>query len=53
MLYTVKIVSEGIIRTILDTNDLDKAIQYELHAAELYGKENVWVCDNIQEIMVG
>lgn len=53
MLYTVNIVSEGIIKTILDTNDLDKAIQCELDAAEIYGKENVWVCDNVQEIMVG
>ena len=52
-MYTVKIVSEGIIRTILDTNNLDKAIQCELDACEIYGKENVWVCDNVPEIMVG
>ena len=52
-MYTVKIASEGIIRTILDTDDLDKAIQCELDAGEIYGKENVWVCDNVQEIMVG
>lgn len=53
MLYTVKIVSKGSIKNILNTNDLDKAIQCELDAAEIYGKENVWVCNNVQEIMVG
>ena len=53
MLYTVKIVSKGIIKNILDTNDHSKAIQCELDAAEIYGKENVWICDNIQEIRVG
>ena len=53
MLYTVKIVSKGSIKNILTTNDHDKAVQCELDAAEIYGKENVWVCDNVQEIMVG
>lgn len=53
MLYTVKIANKGVIRNILDTNDLGKAIQCELDAAKIYGKQNVWVCDNMQEIMVG
>jgi len=53
MLYTVKIVDEGVIENDLHTDNYDEAIQHESYAANVYGKDNVWICDNIQEIMCG
>jgi hypothetical protein len=53
MLYTVKIVDEGVITNDLHTNDYAEALQHESYAAKVYGKDNVWICDNIQEVMVG
>ena len=53
MLYTVKIVDEGVITNDLHTNDYVEALQHESYAANVYGKDNVWMCDNIQEVMVG
>ena len=53
MRYTVKIVDEGVITNDLNTESYVEACQHESYAANVYGKENVWICDNLQEIMVG
>lgn len=53
MLYTVKINNEGVITNDLHTNDYFEALHHESDAIITYGKDNVWICDNVQEIMVG
>jgi len=53
MLYTVKIVNEGVITNDLHTDSYVEACQHESYAANVYGKDNVWICDNLMEIFVG
>ena len=53
MRYTVKIVDEGVITNDLITESYVEAVQHESYAAKVYGKENVWIEDSIQEILVG
>lgn len=52
-LYTIKLAIKADIINIFSTNSLSEAIQYETDAQDNYGKENVWICDNVKEIMVG
>ena len=53
--YTLKVSNdnEGWVENIWSGNDIDKAHQYEKLAIKHWGKDNVWICDNIQEIAVG
>ena len=55
--YTLKVVrSEGNWVTnssIWSGDDRGEALKRENMAAKQYGKDNVWVCDNIDEITVG
>jgi len=53
MLYTVKIVDEGVITNDLHTDSYVEACQHESYAGNVYGKDNVWICDNLMEIFVG
>jgi len=53
MLYTVKIVDEGVITNDFHTDSYVEACQHESYAANVYGKDNVWICDNLMEIFVG
>ena len=53
MLYTVKLFKWGEIRNAIHTNDYSKANKIEQYLKPIYGKDNVWICDNIQEIAVG
>ena len=53
MMYTVKLFKWGEIRNVIHTTDISKAIKYEQYLTNKYGKANVWICDSLQEIMVG
>ena len=54
MLYTLKVhVDHGHTENIWSGNDINDAHHYESIAIKQWGKDNVWVCDNIQEIAVG
>ena len=54
MLYTLKVhVEHGHTENIWSGNDINDAHHYESIAIKHWGKDNVWICDNIQEIAVG
>ncbi len=53
MRYTVKILKEGVITDDLNTDSYVKACKHESYAIAALGKDRVWICDNLQEIMVG
>lgn len=53
MQYTVKLFKWGEIRNVTHTDDISKANQIEQYLKPIYGKDNVWICDNLQEVMVG
>jgi len=52
MRYTVKVYANGI-SNVATTDDISEAISVENYYANQYGRENVWICDSLQEIMVG
>ena len=41
------------IENIWSGDEMSEAIRLEDIAIKHWGKDNVWVCDNMQEIMVG
>ena len=52
--YTLKVqVEHGHIEKIWSGNEMSEAIHYKGIAVKRWGKENVWVCDNIQEVICG
>ena len=51
--YTVRVNDEGVITNDLNTNNYVEALQHESYLTQVYGKDNVWICDNIQEVMCG
>lgn len=53
MRYTVKLYKWDDVRNVINTDDYSRAHNIELYLKDIYGKENVWVCDNVQEVMVG
>jgi len=53
MRYTVKYIVYGVINSDAPTNDLSKAIQREAVLRDKFGMDAVWICDNLQEILVG
>jgi hypothetical protein len=53
MRYTVKLLKWGEIRNVIHTDKLEKALEIESYLIKCYGKDNVWVADSIQEILVG
>ena len=53
MRYTVKYIVNGVINSDTPTNDLSKAIQREAVLRDKFGMDAVWICDNLQEILVG
>lgn len=53
MLYTVKLFKWDVIRNVINTNDYSKAHKIEQYLINEYGKDNVWICDNVREVMVG
>ena len=53
MLYTVKVNKWNSIQNVHHTNDITEANEVEQYHIKHWGKDNVWVCDNLQEVMVG
>ena len=53
MRYTVKYIVNGVINSDAPTDDLSKAIQREAVLKDKFGMDVVWICDNLQEILVG
>ena len=53
--YTLKVSNNnsGQIENIWSGDDINDAHRYETKTIEYWGKDNVWICDNLQEIMVG
>ena len=53
MRYTVKLFKWDVIRNVINTDDISRANKIEQYLINEYGKDNVWICDNLQEVMVG
>ena len=53
MRYTLKVSYGDGIMNIWAGNDMSEAIRLEGIAIKQWGKDNVWICDNLQEILVG
>lgn len=54
MLYIIKIVTKNNnILTAYSTNNMDLAIQKEFELIKIYGRQNVWIVDIMQEILAG
>ena len=54
MRYTLKVDDgNGQIENIWSGNEMSEAIHFEAIAIKIWGKDSVWICDNLQEIMVG
>ena len=54
MLYTLKVhVEHGHIENIWSGDDITDAHHYEAIAIKYWGRRDVWICDNMQEITVG
>ena len=54
MLYTLKVhVEHGHIENIWAGNEMSDAIHYEAIAIKHWGKDSVWICNNMDEIAVG
>jgi hypothetical protein len=51
--YTLKVDNGDNIENIWSGNKMSHAIHYEAIAIKYWGKDAVWICDNLQEIMVG
>jgi hypothetical protein len=53
MRYTVKLLKWDVIRNVINTNDYHKAHEIEQYLIGEYSREDVWICDNLQEVLVG
>ena len=54
MRYTLRVNGgNGQIENIWSGNEMSEAIQFAAIAIKHWGKDNVWICDNLQETMVG
>ena len=51
--YTLKVDNGDGIENIWSGDEMRDAIHYEDLAVKHWGKENVWICDNMDEISVG
>jgi len=53
--YTLKVVhGEGDwVANVWSGNDMGEVLKREDRAVKQYGKDNVWVCDNMDEVAVG
>ena len=51
--YTLKFLNGDNIENIWSGNEMSEALKREDMAAKQYGRDNVWVCDNMQELTVG
>ena len=54
MRYTLRVNGgNNKIENIWSGNEMSEAIRLEDISIKHWGKDNVWICDNLQEIMVG
>ena len=54
MRYTLRVdCGDGRIENIWSGSEMNDAMHYEAIAVKHWGKDNVWICDNLQEVMVG
>jgi hypothetical protein len=54
MRYIVRVVKkDGSVKDIYSSDDYSSARAVEKTALQIYGYNNVWICDVLQEIMVG
>ena len=54
MRYTLRVNGgNGQIENIWSGNEMSEAIHFEAIAIKHWGKDNVWICDNLQEVLVG
>jgi hypothetical protein len=53
MRYIVRVVKGNDIVNIYNSNNYSSALAVEITAREIYGKDNVWICDCLEEILVG
>lgn len=53
MRYTVRLVQGKTILNVYHSNDLLKVIQKERELRRIHGMDNVWICDNFEEILAG
>jgi hypothetical protein len=52
MRYTLRVhCGNGQIENIWSGNEMSEAIHFEAIAIKHWGRDNVWICDNIQEII--
>ena len=52
--YTLKVeVDHGHTENIWSGNEMSEAIHFESIGIKHWGREAVWICDNLQEVMVG
>ena len=52
-IYTLKIDNGDSIENIWSGDDMDKALHYEAIAIKHWGRDAVWICNNMDEIAVG
>ena len=52
-MYTLKVDNGDNIENIWSGNEMSDAIHYEGIAVKHWGRDAVWICNNLQEIMVG
>ena len=51
--YTLKVDTGDGVENIWSGNDINEAHRYENIGIKHWGRDNVWVCDNHQELMCG
>tara|TARA_B110000037_G_scaffold189553_1_gene221860 strand:- start:425 stop:589 length:165 start_codon:yes stop_codon:yes gene_type:complete len=51
--YTLKVDNGDGIENIWSGDDMSKAMHYEAIAQKHWGSDAVWVCDNLNELIVG
>ncbi len=53
-MYTLKVeIDHGHIENIWSGNEMSDAIHYEAIAIKQWGRDAVWICNNMDEITVG
>ena len=51
--FTVRVYQNHRIVNVLDTNNYIEAMRCEEDMKNQWGEGNVWICDNLQELLVG
>ena len=53
MRYVVKYSDGKEIHRAYATNDLTEAVSKQFELIDIYGEDNVWIADSVQEILIG